>query len=567
MAGIGRRHALQLGLAGSASCLAAAQQIAARVESPLPARYLDSKQARHGFTAKTPARRPHILVLTADMVSPDHYHPSRSLHQAMELPALASLASDGVVFNNAFCASPLCAPARAALFTGRYTYITANGERAHDGHLTTLRDDDVIFQEYLKATGYVTKHAGKGHVGVKKFVDAFDENSAAWDRWAPPLETDEFYLKHLHSLGVKPAVYRREIRGLEQDRSTPANSVGGWVAQSNGKPFPIEASYSLFLAQQAIDKLDAALARSSGPVYIQLDLFDPHQPFTIPAGLDHRERALRAACESLPGSYHEAAKANWKPLSGQPRIYDLYRRYWGLYRPETVADYRVANALQMEVVDRALSLFLQELKRRGIYDESLIVFTADHGEMNGRRGLIDKGVYLHPDVLRVPLTVKMPTSSAIKPRRIDSPVSHLDLAPTLLELTGIEPAARLDGVSLLPLLNGAPGRDRNFLFECGTHVGINFACGMQSWTPDGNHHLYAYNASSDVDELFDLREADPRNLSPDPAHAATRRRMIERLGQALAADPRWLSFWSSFRLDRYFDLPRNSSGDMQLRDR
>ncbi|MBA3716031.1 MAG: sulfatase-like hydrolase/transferase [Pyrinomonadaceae bacterium] len=101
------------------------------------------------------------------MVSPDDYHPSRSLHREMNLPTIRSLMNDAVVFTNAFCGAPLCAVARAMLATGRYSYITANGERAHDGHETILCQSDVIFQEYLKAIGYRTKHAGKGHLGTR----------------------------------------------------------------------------------------------------------------------------------------------------------------------------------------------------------------------------------------------------------------------------------------------------------------------------------------------------------------------------------------------------------------
>ena len=561
MSDLSRRQALRLGLTGSAACAALAQQIAQRTEG---ARFLDPKRGRNPFTVDLPRKRPHIFVLTADMVSPDHYHPSRPFQRHMKLPALRSLASDSVVFNNAFCVSPLCAPARAALFTGRYTYITANGERAHDGHATVLRDDDVIFQEYLKASGYVTKHAGKGHVGVTKFIDAFDENSAAWDRWSPPIESDEYYAAYRKALGVGPQKYVREIRGLEQDRSTPSNSVGGWIAQSDGRPFPLQATYSHFLAQQAVSKLDAALSLNSGPVYLQLDLFDPHQPFTIPAGFERREQELQAACTDLPRSYRETEKCGWKPQPGQPKIYDLYRRYWGLYDPKTVVDYRVANALQMEVVDSALDRFVRELKVRGLYDDSLIVFTADHGEMNGRRAVVDKGVYLYPDVLRAPMMIKMPAGSEVKPHSVEAPVSHLDIAPTLLSVAGVKPQCRLDGISLMPVLRGEPGRDRDFVFECGTHVGINFACGMQSWS-SGGHYLYAYNASSEVDELYDLRDPDASNLAGQAEHRATRERMIQRMGSVLSRDPRWLSYWSSFRLDHYAELPKTSSGDMQIR--
>ena len=126
---------------------------------------------------------------------------------------------------------------------------------------------------------------------------------------------------------------------------------------------------------------------------------------------------------------------------------------------------------------------------------------------------------------------------------------------------------RTDGTSLLPLLRGEAGGDRDLVFECGTHVGINFACGIQSWTRGGGHFLYTYNACSGHDELHDLTQPDAANLAASPAHAATRKEMIGRMGGVLAGDPRWVSYWSSFRLDRYFDLPKSTSGDMQLRAR
>ena len=121
---------------------AVAQDVAQRTESTAthPAlRYINQKTGAHPFTAKPTARRPHIFVITLDMVSPEHYHPSRKLSREVNLPAIQSLKSDGVFFSNSFCTAPLCAPARAALATGRYSYITANGERAHDGHETILR--------------------------------------------------------------------------------------------------------------------------------------------------------------------------------------------------------------------------------------------------------------------------------------------------------------------------------------------------------------------------------------------------------------------------------------------
>jgi arylsulfatase A-like enzyme len=447
--------------------------------------------------------------------------------------------------------------------TGRYTYITANGERAHDGHETILRPTDVIYQEYLKATGYRTKHAGKGHLGTQKFMDAFDENDNAWDRWAPPVFDDELYMAYLALMGVKQQRYKREIRGLQQDRKTPQASLGGWIEQSDGKPFPIEAQYTYYLVQRALQKLDAAQAEP-GPVYLQLDIFDPHQPFSIPAGLEDRERQLRAAV-GMPESYEAARARDFRRAPDEPKIYEFYRRSWGLYNPETVRDYRVANALQMEVIDRALARFIGELKRRNLYDEALIVFTSDHGEMNGRRAVVDKGVYLFPDVLRVPLAIKMPKSSGIGHRTVDAPVSHLDIAPTLLDVAGVEPGERMDGRSLMGLLKGtAPAADRELLFECGWHTGVNFACATERWDPAKGHHLYTYNLSSEVDELYDLNSPDAVNLAQKPEHRALHTEMVRRLGAFVERDPRWIGYWHSLRVDHYDDLPKQSGGDYQM---
>lgn len=563
-----RRDLLGLIGLGAAAGEAVAREIAQRIEdSSRELRFVGRKTGAHPFRVRPLGKRPHMIVITLDMVSPDHYHPSRSFRAEMELPAIEGLLSDSVVFDNAFCHSPLCAPARAALATGRYSYITANGERAHDGHEIALRPGDVIFQEYLKATGYRTKHAGKGHLGTQKFMDAFDENDNAWDRWAPPIYDDEAYLAHLRRLGVKQQRYKREIVGYGQDRQTPWTSLGGWIEQADGRPFPLEAQYTHYLVERAIEKLDSALADADGsqPVYLQLDVFDPHQPFSIPAGFEARERALAAAAAALPPSYERLRARDFAPNPEWPKIYHFYQRTWGLYDPETLRRYRVANALQVEVVDRALAKLLEALKQRGLYDESLILFTCDHGEMNGRRGLVDKGVYLFPDVLRVPLAFKMPASSGIAPRALSLPVSHLDVAPTLLELAGVEPQERLDGRSLIPDMDGsrAPA-DRDLLFECGWHTGVNFACGIQSWSASGPHMLYAYNLSSSVDELYDLNAVDAENLAARPEHKKLHAEMVARLGAFVSADPRWRGYWHSLQVDHYVLLPKPSKGDRQM---
>ena len=550
-----RRSVFGLGAAGAIEAARLNAEAAQRIEGS----YVDRKKGSHPFHREARGRLPHIFLITVDMISPDHYRPERAPAAVMALPNMRGLLADSVVFRNAFCVSPLCAPARAALLTGRYPYILSNNERALDGHEFSLRASDVIFPEYLKAVGYVTKHAGKGHLGPQKFFDGFDENADGWDRWDPPIRTDENYRDYLRSLGVKPQRYSKTIRCLQQDRKSPSHNLGGWVEQEDGKPFPMEAQYSYYLADRAVRKLDAALAQGEGgkPVYLQLDFFDPHQPFAIPAELEAQERELRKALR-LPASYGHTRKLDFRGAPDEPRIYELYKKYWGLYDQRTAEDYWVANALQVEVVDRALGLFLKALRERGIYDDALVVFTADHGEMNCRRALVDKGVYLYPEVLRVPLAVKMPRTTEATPRQVDAPVSHLDIAPTLLNVAGVEPAERQDGAPLLPLLRGQNREERPYLFECGWHVGVNFACGTQGRCSDGKRYLYSYNCASLVDELYDLAADDPVNVAQQPGFARQREEMIARLGAMLENDPRWVAYWSSYRLDHYFTLQKRT---------
>lgn len=531
--------------------------------------FIEEKTGKNPYRlAKQKGQPPNIFLITMDMVSPDFYHPSRPLSRVVNLPALRAMMNDGVVFRNAFAPVPLCGPSRASYLTGRYTYVLGNGEHAPDGLETELRPDDVIFPEYLKAIGYVTKQCGKSHVGTRKFIDAFGENVNPWDQWYPPVYQDEYYLEYQRRLGVKPQKYSREIVFLQRDRKTAGNSVGGWIVQDDDKPFPLEAQYSYYLAHRALDKLEHALtspATRGRPVYLQLDIFDPHQPFSVPEGFEEREKQLRAVM-TLPETYKKVQARDWRPFPNQPRIYDIYREYWGLYNPQSLVDYRVAHALQMEVVDRALAHLIEGLKEKNLYDESLIVLMGDHGEMNGRWALVDKGVYLYPDVLRTPLVVKMPASMDIPPHVVDAPVSLLDVAPTLLSVAGIEPEARLDGESLIPHLDGtARPADRDMVFSSGWHIGVNFACGIQRWEGNGDHHLYVYNVSSAIDELYDLNAVEAENLAQEAQYAALKKEMINRLGRLLQSDPRWRGYWSSYRLDKFFELPK-ISGSMQLFD-
>lgn len=535
-------------------------------ESASTLRFTQERTGGGPYTSLPEGRQPHILFISADMVGPDLYHPARPFSQHVRIPHIRSLMQDGTFFSNAFCTVPLCSPSRASYLTGRYSYVQGNSERSPEGLATELRKDDIIFPEYLKAAGYITRQVGKCHVGADKFLDAFGDNDQPWDRWSPPVFDDDDFLAYQRKLGVKPQKYSREIVFRLQDRKTPGNSVGGWVVQEDGKPFPAEAQYSYYLGKKAIETVEGLVAGGHlehHPLYLQLDIFDPHQPFSIPAGMEDRERELRGIM-TVPESWRAARERDFQRGADEPEIVDIYRRYWGIYDSEELINYRVAYALQMELVDGVIGMVLARIKELGLYDDMMIVFISDHGEMNGRRAMVDKGVYLYPDVVRVPMVLKLPAAAPRKHATVESAVSLLDVSQTILDLAGIKPEAKFDGVSLLPALASGQGNEgRTLLFFGGWHVGVNFDCGIQHLSADGHRYLYSYNCTSQVDELYDLDSDDATNLIGRPEYAKARAELIHRLGAALSADPRWSGYWAEFRVAHFQDLPK-AAGDMQL---
>jgi len=527
--------------------------------------YLNQLQAKQQFTTTESegSVAPPILLITTDMVPPEFTRPVEGF-PPVQTPAMDSLKEQGIEYTQAFCTAPVCTPSRAAFLTGRYSYITTNSERAHDGHEMHLRHEDAIFPEYLKARGYYTRHHGKSHIGTAPFMKAFGENSNAWDRWSPPWYDDDQYLAYLRNQNLGPFDFKKAIRGVAPNGVSPGNNYGGWIADQNGAPFPIEGTYPFFLVHKAIESIKsyrASQARSSKPkpLYLQLDFFAPHQPFAIPGGMEAREAQIR--------SQIDLSTFPLKPFFPEPRVYSLYRKNWGLVSDQTISDYLVANILQWEVVDQALARLFNFLRSVDLWDPAWIFFLADHGEMNCHSRLIDKGAYLNPQVLRVPLYAKVPGSASgtapLAGRACPVPVSLVDLAATIFDLTGIAPSEKIDGVSLRETLRqGKREAALPVMFEIWSHVVPNPCVGQVLATDDGQPVVYSYNACDPVDELYVLNSENGGELANRVSEDRDlHKKAIRSLYQALNSDPRFKAY-AGFMALEYSDIIQ-ISGDLQ----
>lgn len=514
--------------------------------------FLDPMTGRGPFFTRESEVRPNIFLISFDMV-PFEFHGEVPGAPPMKTPNLDRLREGGVHFRHSYATAPLCSPSRASYLTGRYSYITTNSERSHDGHAIHLREDDTIFPEYLKASGYAVRHVGKSHVGTHKFIDVFGENDSPWDRWSPPWFDDDDYITYLRSRGLERISFSEPIRGVDASGGGAGAHYGGWIADQKGEGFPIDATYPFFLVDRTINKLES-MDRGEAPLYLQLDFFGPHQPFSIPSGMEERRRELEELVE-VPKSAEELLARGSGAPTAEPRVYSLYRKNWGLAERDTIRKYIIANILQYELMDMALGRLFDYLRSNGLYDDAWVFFLADHGEMNCRSLLVDKGAYLNPRVLRVPLYVKPPNGhGGVESRVVDEPVSLLDLSPTILELAGVDHGERADGVSFVPACTAVGWRrdeETSILAEVWNHVMPNPAVNLLVRADDGRLYQYTYNATDPVDELYDVESSSIElvNLIDDPRYAGVKELCLARLERVLAADSRWKSYLNFLRLE------------------
>lgn len=530
---------------------------------PTETLYIDPMTGKGPFVADTDHPHANILFISFDMVPREFWGAAENPVQ-MRAPHLEQLKQQHVFFSNAYCTSPLCSPSRASYLSGRYSYITVNSERAHDGQAIHARDDDILFPEYLKRIGYHTRHVGKSHIGTHKFMDIFGENDSPWDRWSPPWFDDDGYIRFLKRKGLGRMTFERELYGRDASSSGQGNFYGGWIAPQHGRLFPKDATYPAYLAEKACETLDSRRDEEQ-PFYLQVDFFGPHQPFAIPAGMEEREREIREQIR-LPESYQTLLDNDFQAADPEPRVYRLYRKNWGLVDSDLMLDYMVANILQFEVLDEMVGRLFEYLQTNDLYDNTGIYLIADHGEMNGEQALIDKGAYLNPAVIRVPIWVKPPAAHryGMQPRIVDTPVSLLDLAPTILESVGVSTHERLDGISLFDALESeSRPHDKPILFEIWSHVIPNPSIGMVFQASDGVNYLFTFNAVDDMDELYRIENAKTlRNLYQNEAYASIVQEALRNMDAILERDPRWISYSGFFKLT-YAERLGAPGGDRQ----
>lgn len=428
-------------------------------------------------------------------------------HPTVRTPNLDRLAAEGVNFSHAFCPIPLCMPVRASLLCGQWPTEHLQIANTDTEAPRPLRDGLPTFSQLLREAGYYLGYVGKWHVDPDRspLEFGFCEYVSDWEygRW------------------------RRES-GLPDKPRT-----GRWFGGVDTHVTP-EQTRLAWGADQLIRMLESCAGREE-PFFLRWDPTEPHLPNVLPE--PYASMYPPAEIEPWP-SFGETFEGKPYIQAQQLRTWQIDGWSWKDWAP-VVGRYLG----EISLLDAQVGRIMDALERLGVVEDTLLIYTSDHGDMCGGHRMIDKHFIMYDDVVRVPLMARWP--GVMEPgRQCDAFVSHaIDLAGTFCEVAGVAVPETFRGQSLFPLFRGEKANERQDIFA--TYHGNQFGLYSQRMVRD-RRWKYIWNATAE-DEMYDL-ESDPgelRNLATDPGCSAESARLRKRLVEWMeATNDRLLNQWT-----------------------
>ena len=470
---------------------------------------------------KQPCDKPNVLWICTDQQRWDTLGCYGNDH--VDTPHLDRLAAGGVLFERAFCQSPVCTPSRASFLTGRYPRTTRCRQNGQ-----SIPADERLISRLLADAGYACGLSGKLHLSPCHVSAAPVIERRIDDGYA------EFHWSH------------------HPDQDWPTNEYGVWL-RAQGKhyaraPFrgsdhveagmPAELHQTTWCAQKAIEFIDAH-ADAETPWLFSVNIFDPHHPFDPPPELLQR---YLDRLDAIPLPDYVPGELDEKPAFQQIDHRGAYGGNAGfVYDAMDDADHRLVRAAywaMCDLIDQQVGRMLDALDRTGQRENTIVIFMSDHGEMLGDHGIYLKGPYFYEPAVRVPLIVSWP-GTIPGGRRVAEMVELTDLAPTLLDAAGLDRFPGMQGTSLWPLLRDAsadaPPRADVYCEYYNAMPWHRDPTAQATMIRTDRHKLVAVH-SLGTGELYDLEAdaAETRNLWDDPEYREIKDALLTRLCDRMA---------------------------------
>lgn len=366
--------------------------------------------------------KPNILFLMTDE---QRFDTLGAVNPVVKTPNLDALSADGVLFTRAYTSNPSCIPARAAMLTGKYPH-----QCGAPGYITHAFDHEKAFPVLLQNAGYHTAYIGKLHLATSGMERGLDYQDIV-DSHSPQPQSPEAnsYQCWLHEQGFR--------NGNELLRWNPKVRLSAdWLA---------DPMYHIdeYVGERGREWL-ANRAPGGQPWFCTVSFPGPHMPFDggnlpeadlyAPEDVDMPETTF----EMLSGKPPHNSMADSK--TPEPRL---------SYSADQIRSLRRAYYANITQIDRKIGEITAALRARGEYDNTLVIFTTDHGEYMGEFGLVAKGQHVHEALMRIPFIVK-PPAGGVPGKRESALISSVDIAATCLTAAGADVPADMPSQDLSP---------------------------------------------------------------------------------------------------------------------
>lgn len=460
-------------------------------------------------------KRKNVLLILSDQQRYDTVG-AYGLNTICKTPNIDRLAAEGMKFTNAFTSSAICAPSRASVMTGLFAH-----KHGVIDNFTDIVEGTPLLGDCMQYAGYYCGYAGKWHVSPSKTPEECGFDGKPFMGYAfpgsqvfpslkfnqPPDNEPNYYELYLKEHGFENIDVSHGFMG-----NNPALQIQEMYCKHEG---PLESTIEYFVAHETMDQIDKAAA-SEKPFFIWANFWGPHSPSIVP-------EPYFSMYDPADIAEHPSYK---ETFSDKPYGYYLSEKMWGLgdYGWEGFADISAKYFGHCTMIDDLVGMIVDKLKAMGLYEDTIIIYSADHGDCLGAHKLIEKGCFTFDEIYRIPMVVK-----GLGQEDNDSFVYLQEMMPTILDIAGAKPPKPVDGESLLPLMEGS--QKSNGRTEIYGEYHNHFYVARQRMVRD-NHYQFTFN-ESERGELYDF-EKDPyqlHNVCYDPEYAEIKREYMDKMSR------------------------------------
>jgi arylsulfatase A-like enzyme len=375
-----------------------------------------------------------ILLITSD----EHRFDALGCNSSpyVNTPHLDKLAREGLNFQNHTCSAPVCTPARASILTGQYSRTHGAW---HVGYM--LNQNKPGLAHWLSKEGYRCGFFGKAHFEpeLSQFAENMDHSKPYYGFQDFAITEDNPAGEYIEWVKSNFPEYRDSVyRTVHEEMQRPPIPLreSGTFKAVYTSPIPEEVHQTAWIADRTLDFIREQATKQK-PFFAWCSFVDPHHPWIPPEPFASMYKAEEMPAPCIAQGENEGLVPGYQYPEDMP--VEEYQRMCAAYYA------------MISHIDHHIGRILDFLRETGLYDNTIIIYTSDHGDYNGDHGLIRKNPWLFDNVLRVPMIVRYPEAEHFG-IRIEYATQHEDIAPTLLELANISVPDTVQGISFAPIL-------------------------------------------------------------------------------------------------------------------